>query len=529
MSTYNLIRSATVAALLTTPVLAQEALATSLGKLISARPDRYDETIDAILATNPTVTDLEAAGRSGITPGPTWASELSSGWQQGSAIDTEGTSRPYQLYVPESVANGQTPSALVVHMHGAVARPDFGTGLGSPSATGYGSMLWPKVAEDAGFVVACPQGRDDCMWWTDAGVRHVRAVIRDVRRSVPVPDRSIIGAGFSDGASGCYYMAMAAPDPFAGFIAMNGHFAVAASASGKQVYIRNLAASSTIAAMTQADSLYPSASLLPHIQAAMAERVDIHVISYPKMNHQPLYFTDQTATFVNFIKTATRDDDAQRLRWLTSEPSIGSARWLEILEVGPGEHDGPALPEINVMTTESRVRLGLRLNGRTNVVESTVAGSAAATAGIKAGDAIMSMDGASVASSRDLRGALSRASYGGTFTVTVQRGEEQVTLDGQFPEFVPEPIYLRKNPTAYVDCAFDSKTADISITSHHARKVRIGLPTQLARHAEIEANINGKTHSLTVRQRSPRDWLEQFARTGDASAIRAAHVEVEIN
>ncbi len=84
---------------------------------------------------------------------------------------------------------------------------------------------------------------------------------------------------------------------------MNGHPAVASGASDRQVYLSNLINTPLIAAMTQEDSLDPSRKVLPHITAAIASGAPVHVISYPDLNHQPLYFKDQTTTFVNFINT----------------------------------------------------------------------------------------------------------------------------------------------------------------------------------------------------------------------------------
>ena len=133
-------------------------------------------------------------------------------------------------------------------------------------------------------------------------------------------------------------MAMADPGPFAGFLAMNGHPEVA-NASGKQLYLHNMAATPFFAAMTQEDSLYPSRSVLPHITEAIRQGAPLHVISYPNVNHQPLYFDDQTVTFVNFLTKTKRDDERKRIRWLTSDVKIGSVGWAEILELGKTDYD----------------------------------------------------------------------------------------------------------------------------------------------------------------------------------------------
>lgn len=500
-----------------------------LGQLISATPAEYDSIIEDVLKETNSQSEIIAL-LNDVSPAKP-DEELAEGWLRREASDDAGTARPYQIYLPKSVVDGDSPTAMIVHMHGAVSRPDYGKALGSPQAVGYGSMLWKTVADENNFVIVCPQGRFDCTWWSNNGVNHVRAVIRDVRRMIKVPDRSIFGSGFSDGASGCYYLAMVAPDPFAGFIALNGHPAVASSASDKQVYLRNMSVTPIFAGMTQNDSLYPSRKVLPHLTSAIANGANIHVVSYPNINHQPLYFKDQTTAIVNFVKN-TKRESSNELRWLTSEVSTGQAKWLELLELGEGDNDADPLVDVNVETTPGRIRLGVEIEGAQSsdtgglVVKRVVENSAAASAGIKGSDEIIKFNSQEVGSVQRLGQLLGAVNFGDTFSVTVRRGDQPFELSGTFPEFTPRPVYRRQNPTAYAEVRVSDDL--VSIKSRHVSKLRIWLPNEMAGLGEVKLQWNGTEQSVKIQTLSAEELLTSLAYTGDRFANRFAFVVVEI-
>ena len=323
----------------------------------SAEPDEYPELIEQIVKPNMDRQELLKVLREPIAPSPSKErlQRFEQGWTDWTAKDSNGVERPYTVYANQAIANGESPEAVVMHMHGAVARPDFGS-------TGYASMLWPALADEHNLLIVCPKGRADCVWWSDSGVSNINAVLRDIKRTLPIPDQSIFGTGFSDGASGCYYLAMVTPDPFAGFIAMNGHPAVAATASGKQLYLQNMRQTPTIAAMTQDDSLYPTQSLLPHLNMAIKAGAPIWLISYANANHQPtFYFDDQKPQLIKFFKKQKRTSNPNRIRWQTSDTSVGRVSWLEVKSIGETKWDAPAWDELNLMTEPRRVSLGIEL------------------------------------------------------------------------------------------------------------------------------------------------------------------------
>jgi len=518
--------------LLGTTASAQDDLDNKLVQLKSCELGEQNRIVKKILESQPKAETILAALRKGVgvDPNADRQKKLVAGWSAWEATDLKGVKRPYQIYLPKSFTEGKPLTAAIVHMHGAVGKPNFGTGLGSPAATGYAGFLWPKLAEKENWIIISPIGRDECAWWTDNGVMHVNAVLRDVRRSLDIPASSIFASGFSDGGSGCYYRAMVAPDPFAGFIAMNGHPRVASSASGRQIYLPNLAMTSTVAAMTQEDSLYPSKSVLPHIVTALQHGADVLTISYPKANHQPLYFDDQQQTIINFIKKTKRIEPT-RIRWFASDPSIGKCSWLDILEVASKSNSTKLNDEAQVMSVPGPVKIGIRFaRDGSLAADDVVKGSVAFKAGFKSGDVLIKFDDRPISTARELRGLLAKKSNGDSFSCKVRRGKDTVSLKGKFPPFESKPVYQRENPTAIVECEIrNDSSPQVVVETVNAIRVRIWLPEEMAGLDQLDVAINGKpTTKLPVVQLNAQQLLKRYAKSADEFDLRRSYVDIKI-
>jgi poly(3-hydroxybutyrate) depolymerase len=503
------------------PAFGQDALGDKLSALRAAAPDQRDEAVRAVVALQPESHVMIERLKAGIEVKP-----IASGWHLLDAVDESGVKRPYQLYVPESLEGKNDPVPLVVNMHGGVSRPEF---IREVQRVGAG-QLWLASAERVGFLCAFPMARQDCMWWSDAGVDHLRAVIRDVKRLAPVDDDRIVGSGFSDGGSGSFYLAMAAVDPFASFLPMNGHPAVASGASGKQVYLRNLRMTPLLVTMTQDDPLYPAATILPHLERAMRSGAKILTISYPTGGHTPAYFEAQRNTFEEFITATVREPHPDEIHWWCAEPGTGRFRWVEVLEIGPTPGDAEALPEDNVMSTPGRVRIGIYVDrafeGEGVRVERIVEGSPAAEIGLQPGDIVVALDGSPVRGMSDLGPALSKKRFGDGFLVGIRRGEETKTFEGRFAEFKPEPIYKRTDPTARISVKVDGQT--IGVVSRNVRRIRFHLPPELFGEEPVKVIVNGKEPPQKTLAVPVEELLRRYAREADKGRLFTREVVVEL-
>jgi len=516
-------RLCAVLLLLPALVRADDELLESVRALRRAAPAERAAAVEHLLSLKP-----DEAGLRALLSGGAAASiepEIEAGtWHVREVTDPKGVTRPYQLYLPKSRAAATEPLPLLVSLHGGVSRPEFVT---QPGAVG---SMWPGYAEEEGFAVACPLGRADTTWFADAGMDAIDAVVRDVKRLLPVDDDRIGATGFSDGGSGCYYLAMARPDPFACLLPMNGHPAVAANVGGRPLFIRNMIGVPMFVAMTQDDQLYPAFTVMPHLIPVMQADGPMRLVSWADGGHSPSYLDSMGPAFVDWFLATPREPWPLEVDWWCSEPALGRRAWVEVLAIGPAAGDTDPLPDLNVQTTPGRVRIGVTIDqafaGPGVKVEGVQEGSIAAGLAMQAGDVIVRVDESAIATLDDLRVVLSEKSQGDPIALGWTRGEEALSGTASFPPFVPEPIYRRDGPIARVSAR--AQPGRIELTTRNVRRLRLRLPPEWLTEAGLEVVANGKPAAHKVRVVPLRELLEHYAVEADGSRLPAREVTVEL-
>ena len=117
-------------------------------------------------------------------------------------------------------------------------------------------------------------------------------MIQGVKRDYNVDENLVVATGFSDGASGSYYLALTHPTPFAAFVPLNGHLAVT-QAGGLQTHLLNLLNKPLYVVNTENDSLYPSASVKPLVEALQELGADLVWRDIPEFTHNPMYLPQE--------------------------------------------------------------------------------------------------------------------------------------------------------------------------------------------------------------------------------------------
>lgn len=492
---------------------AQDALDVALSDLLRAAPgaEARATAVKAVLAAKPTRADLLRRLRAGVFPAP--ADGLAPGWTVREARDEAGERYPYQLFLPESLMEPETPLPLLVHLHGSVARADFSR---EPGDTGYGRRLWVEMAGERGFVLVCPLGKRGREWWTPIGVRAVHAILRDLQRLLPIDDDRIVATGFSDGASGCFHLAMTAPERFAAFVPMNGHPEVAASASGRELFPSNLAATPMWAMMTRDDALYPSSAVLPHFQPALAMGAPLRLLSWENGNHRPAYFEATRAMIGDFIVGARREAAPARRLWRFDGP--GQHGDIEVVGLG-----GTSASAEQVMSGPGRIRLGIEQAegdaGPGFLVSRVTPGGTAAALGVKVGDRLLSVNGVALESPFSLFQAFAGVAHGDPVTAALRRGEERIALRGRIPAHVPRPTYRRGAAIGEIDLrrgdegvALDTRGIDRLTWRWSGNEAP---PTSI--------RLNGAERKLSWKEIPLVEILDGFAREGDRARV-ATHV-----
>jgi poly(3-hydroxybutyrate) depolymerase len=235
-----------------------------------------------------------------------------------------------QAYTPEKAW------PVLVWMHGAVAREDDGGGLG-------GLGLLREEGEAKGFLVLSPSATKDCTWWSAAGTRHLRACLSELARRYRVDPDRVAAAGFSDGGSGCYHLALHDPDPYACFLSWMGHPLVSATGGGP-AFVGNGAARPVWAVNGAEDALYPADRVKPFVETLTKGGMAIEWRALPDADHDPVNVGAELEAALAFWSTRPRVPLPKVVDWECVVPANDGRRaWIEVLEVNPGAPGAPDL------------------------------------------------------------------------------------------------------------------------------------------------------------------------------------------
>jgi len=231
----------------------------------------------------------------------------------------DGQSRPYVVYTPTKPNPKTKP--LLVFLHGAVASPQVNA---NPEGYVRKSPL-VQLAETADCYLLFCFGQKGATWFDAVGQQMVMDEITAVKQQYPIDPNKIFLSGFSDGGSGVYYFAMTQPDPFAGFIAMNGSLKVASMLGEEEIFPCNMNQKPLYILNTTGDSLYPLEQITPSIDFLRKENPNI-TFKTPTGDHFLGYLPEEQSALVDFIKNHTRQP-LTHIVWETS--NIGKINRVE--------------------------------------------------------------------------------------------------------------------------------------------------------------------------------------------------------
>lgn len=442
------------------------------------------------------------------------------GWSRGKVRGGDGKYRPYLLYVPD----GYTPTKrypFLVDMHGGVSR--------TPPLTAdeleQMKFFWAEHAESEGWFLAIPAGEKDAEWWTEAGSAAVLRLLAETRREYNLDENRVFATGFSDGGSGSFYLALAAPTPLAGVVPLNGHVAVA-QAGGLQVHLRSFANVPIYAVNTTDDSLYPSASVKPLIDSMRELGVPVTWRDIPG-RHDPSYLPEERPAIAAWMAKQVRDPHPKSILWEGAAP--GRVRWLAVTEVRGGA--GKEFPDVNPPLPPTRPRIGVVIDqefeGKGLRIADVQQGTAAAAIGVAKGDILVAFDGNEMKSLRDLQLALRGKTHGDAFKLGLRRGEDAIEKEGKFPEARAEPGLGREKPHGVIRAEAKDNAVEVLAEGIAAFEIYLGEPPfDLSK--PLTVTVNGKVVHSGVVAPDLRFLVEQAAADDDRTMIYLARLKLEI-
>lgn len=434
----------------------------------------------------------------------------------------DGALRQYFLYVPAQYDH-RTKTPLLVYLHGLVNREE----LMSDAVEFIKELPFTDLAEQRGYILLVPLGQYGATWWDSVGINNVLQQIRNTKQEFNIDDDRVYLTGFSDGGSGSFFFAMYYPSYFAGFLPLNGHPGVGGEEGKIQTYFVNLYNRPVYVINTTDDEFYPALEIFPMMELAHKAQADVMYRVYAGIDHSFDYADREMPLMHAFMMTHPRSLPVS-IRWETAYPDA-ECDWLAINEISQKE---PAdwHEDHNMELADNRIMFGFYPDdtyeedgARVNriVGDSTLCG----LIGVQPGDVITALDGVRMKDLDALNAYKEGKQCGDSVTMTIERGDDELTLRGAFPGPVTYMLFMRGEPSAqmrgyYCGNTFSFETSRVgSFTIYlHPDMVQFDQP--------VTVRLNGDVVYSEIVEASPSFIVKNFLKHRDRTRLFVNEIRI---
>ena len=459
-----------------------------------------------------------------LRKGRDYSKEVKTGWQVLYNKCTDGEERPYHLYVPEDY-DPTKKYPVFYDLHGGVATPQIYPVERIIPRRG----LWGPLAKEKGFILIIPHGEKDALWWNKVGTDNVLAQLDHTKHNYNVDENKVFLSGFSDGASGSYWMAMNKPTKWAGFVPLSGNMLVGRMGP-YQCYPRNMLNRPIHATNGGKDSLYPAAAMKKLIDPLKKLGVNIDWTDYPEAGHDMSYFKTEMPRVMDFVDKTSRKPNPGVVTWETSDPEAGRCDWVRIDEIKDVGNNAD-VEDLNLMTPPGRLILGVVIDqqyGGPGVrIQQVQKDSLADKAGLKDGDVITKLDEKDIAGFNELRQVLGAKKHGDKITGEYTRGGETKKFSGQFPEAKSQPAYRRTKTTGSIEAKVNGNMINVRV-KNVAKYTLLVDREQFELKEPIVVKTNGEETFNGIVKPDLVFMLKQYARDNDRTMVYCAKIEITV-
>lgn len=405
---------------------------------------------------------------------------------------SDGKERPYVVYTPKNAKPGEA-RPLIVYLHGAVSSPQMRI---EPLGAAQRSVM-SKLADEGGYYVLFPYGQRGATWFDRVGCDMVFGQLDKVVKEYPVQRDKIFLSGFSDGASGTFYIATTRPERFAGFIALNGSVSVAANLGDSPVYLDNFNHKPLYVVNTKSDMLYPVHMMQPTIDKMKEHHPEL-LFRTPEGNHETSYFPSLQAEVRSFVDGHQRSAPTQ-LTWETADTLHPRYEWLLIERIDSTRPRADWHQRYTLKMTNEKASFGVSPNikhrGKGLVVAGFGKKSCAKEMGVQVGDTILKMGDVEINGPMDSFGYAASKRAGDSTSLTILRGGKEVLLTGTFPPPYQYEVFAKHPVSGKVRAQIDGQRLRIETSQVGALAIDFDqLP--LKNKKKVEVVLNGKSHWL---------------------------------
>lgn len=300
----------------------------------AASPDEAKQLIPDVLASGITFDDaLER-----LRVGRRYSADIPTGV----VTATRAERFPYAIQIPDSYTPDRRYQVRL-QLHGGVTRPTPGS-----VSQGVGRLAGAEQ------IYVLPAAWNEAMWWDDAQVDNIAAILDTVKRTYNVDENHVALAGVSDGATGAYFLAMRNPTPYSAILPMIGFALVldnpAVGVHG-DLFPSNFRNRPFFIVNSGQDRLYPTRMVEPYVLDMAKRGVEVTYRPQPDAGHDTTWWPEVRDEFESFVATHPRDPLPDHLSWETSDVTrAGRLHWVVVNQLGPAASDGAPLDDLNEFT-----------------------------------------------------------------------------------------------------------------------------------------------------------------------------------
>jgi len=340
--------------------------------------------------------------------------------------------------------------------------------------------------------------------------------------------------GFSDGGSGAYHLAMLEPTDYALFFPWSGKISVGTIVGGIQVYPANLTARPLFPVNGGKDGLYPAEKLLPMMKFLM-EYVgpELSYIAYDTAGHNPGYLSKELPLFTARVKAMPRRPLRSRLTWECSDPEFGRLDWINITAIDTSSEGDDWRQDLNFPQVDDRIMIGFMSDREyegegvriASVVDDTT--SIAHQMGLMDGDIVVALDEIPVKNIGDLGAAKRTKERGDQVTITVIRGDDNLTLSGVFPPPREYDAFPHKTPSASIEAYCIGN--HFYVTTYRVKDFSLYIHPEMVRLDQpVVVTVDGKILFDALIKPDSRLLLDEFLKDRDRKLLWAGRIDVKL-
>jgi len=346
----------------------------------------------------------------------------------------DDTVREFSVYIPKSYSP-EKKIPLFVYLHGGVATRNL-----EPDSSWFeylDFLPWMKMADKENFICLFPKAQYSAMWWDTVGSANILSQIRILKQQYNIDDSKVYLNGFSDGASGNYFMAMTHPTDFACFNAYNGYPAVGSFRKSTPTYFVNLQNSTMKSINTDIDGLYPSGKMIPIVKFAQLAGANIFYRVYTGVRHRMTYIDKELPIAVKFLEENPRNRFPSKIVWETVSPKQGRFNWLEITETDTLQEKKEWHKAYNMKFVEDRLSFGFmndkEYKGK-GIRMARIVGGICQELNLHAGDIFTKIDTVDIYGMEDMLRYKKTAKRGDSVRFEINRNDTILIFNTKFPD-----------------------------------------------------------------------------------------------